>query len=168
MASIFSPCAGAVTKVDGCSKDPLFSIQVSDSGLLSRDGLRRDLKITAPITGFALEQNGNYQFLHTVNDFIYVYSFGNRVGELTISGIGFAKTCAADTGLKLCTVLDFYNENKLTEKGNLAVQLGDCAPPFFAFLTGMRMEMQDPRTLVAQWSLRFNVMPKRAGWLTYY
>lgn len=152
MPSIFSPAVGAVTKVSGGSSESIFTISFGGgSGSLR-----------APVTGFALEQNGNFQFLHTVNDFIYVYSFGDRVGELVISGIGFAKTCSSANDAKLCGVLDFYNANKLSKVGNLSVTLGDCAPPFFAFLTGMRMELQDPRTLVAQWSLRLNVVPKRA------
>ncbi|MFM7856257.1 MAG: hypothetical protein ACKO96_31130, partial [Flammeovirgaceae bacterium] len=83
-----------------------------------------------------------------MNDFIYVYSFGDRIGELVVSGIGFAKTCGSASGAKLCSVLDFYKDNRIAATGNLSVSLGDCTPPFFAFLTGMRMEMQDPRTLV--------------------
>lgn len=161
MPAIFSPSVGAVTKVSGGSSESIFSI--SFSGGATADGwFTSGTKLTAPITGFALEQNGNFQFLHTVNDFIYVYSFGDRIGELLVSGIGFAKTCASANDAKLCGVLDFYNANKMSNVGNLSVQLGDCAPPFFAFLTGMRMELQDPRTLVAQWTLRLSVVPKRA------
>ena len=153
MPSIFSPAVGGVTKVSGGGAESVFSISFAGGS---------GGQITAPITGFALEQSGNYQFLHTVNDFIYVYSFGDRVGELTVSGIGFAAPCASASSGKLCTVLDFYNENKIANVGDLSVTLGDCAPPFFAFLTGMRMELQDPKTLVAQWSLRLSVIPKRA------
>lgn len=160
MPSIFSPAVGGVTKVSGGGAESVFSISFEGGS---------GGQITAPITGFALEQNGNYQFLHTVNDFIYVYSFGDRVGELTVSGIGFAAPCTSAKSGKLCTVLDFYNANKIANVGDLSVTLGDCAPPFFAFLTGMRMELQDPKTLVAQWSLRLSVIPKRArgGWVGF-
>lgn len=161
MPSIFSPAVGGVAKVSGGSSESIFSI--SFNGGQTEDGwVTSGTKLTAPITGFALEQNGNYQFLHTVNDFIYVYSFGDRIGELTVSGIGFAKPCDSANSGKLCGVLDFYNENKIANVGDLSVQLGDCTPPFFAFLTGMRMELQDPKLLVAQWSLRFSLVPKKA------
>ena len=160
MPSIFSPSVGNVTKVTGGSSEPVFSI--SFGGGQTEDGwFTSGTKLTAPVTGFALEQNGNFQFLHTLNDFIYVYSFGDRIGELVVSGIGFAKPCSQANDGKICSVLDFYNKNKMSRVGDLSVSLGDCAPPFFAFLTGMRMELQDPRTLVAQWSLRLNVVPKR-------
>jgi hypothetical protein len=150
MGAIFSPCVGAVAKVPGCSGDSLFAISFGGATL------------TAPITGFVLELNGNYQFLHTVNDFIYVYAFGDRIGELTVSGIGFVKTCASAESAKLCNVFDFYQANRLKVKGNLTVTIGDCSGAvFWAFLTGMRMELQDPQTLIGQWSLRFNVLPKK-------
>lgn len=169
MPSIFSPAVGAVTKVSGGSSESVFKIAFG--GGTTRDGFfTSGTKLTAPVTGFAFEQNSNYQFLHTMNDFIYVYNFGDRIGELVVSGIGFAKTCPSASGAQLCGVMQFYNENKLSNVGDLSLQLGDCSPPFFAFLTGMRMELQDPRTLVAQWTLRFNIVPKRArtGWRGFF
>jgi hypothetical protein len=151
MPAIFSPCLGAIAKVPGCEGEAAFAISFGGGA-----------KLTAPMTGFVLEQNGNYQFLHTVNDFIYVYAFGDRVGELLISGIGFVKACPGADSAKLCTVFDFYQNNKISKKGDLTVSIGDCQDAtFFAFLTGMRLEMQDPTTLVGQWSLRFSIVPKK-------
>jgi hypothetical protein len=162
MPALFSPCVGAVAKVAACdTSQKLFSISFDD--VTSSPGWfwSTPATLTAPITGFALEQNGNYQFLHTVNDFIYVYSFGDRVGELVVSGIGFAATCANASNAKLCNVYDFYRKNKLSANGRLSVTIGDCPDStFYAFLTGCRLEMQDPATLIGQWSLRFSVIPK--------
>lgn len=156
MPTIFSPCAGAVAKVNGCgtgAAETVFAVRFSGGG--------GALSFTAPVTGFALEQNGNYQFLHTVNDFIYVYSFGDRISELVISGMGFVKTCASADAAKLEHVFNFYKINKLSQNGKLSVTLGDIPDAtFYAFLTGSRLELQDPQTMVGQWSLRFNVVPK--------
>lgn len=150
MPAIFSPCTGAIAKVPGCEGDAAFAISFGGGA-----------KITAPMTGFVLEQNGNYQFLHTVNDFIYVYAFGDRVGELLISGMGFVKACPGADSAKLCSVFEFYQTNKISKKGDLTVTLGDCPDAtFFAFLTGMRLELQDPTTQIGQWSLRFSIVPK--------
>lgn len=163
MPALFSPCVGAVTKVAACdTSQKLFSITFDDvTTIPGWFWSTPATTLTAPITGFALEQNGNYQFLHTVNDFIYVYSFGDRVGELVVSGIGFAATCGSASGAKLCNVYDFYRKNKLSMNGRLSVTIGDCADStFYAFLTGCRLEMQDPATMVGQWSLRFSVIPK--------
>jgi hypothetical protein len=45
------------------------------------------------ITGFKVQLKGGVQFLHTLNDFIYVYTFGERMGQVTISGISFYQDC---------------------------------------------------------------------------
>lgn len=154
MAVIFSPCAGAVAKVAGgrgCA-DSVFAIKF--------EGATGEL--TVPITGFAMEQNGNYQFLHTMNDFIYVYSFGNRIGELVLSGMGFVSTCANAESAKLHNLVQFYQDNRLSDNGQLSITLGDLPnATFYAFLTGSRVELQDPKTMVGQWSLRFNIVPKK-------
>jgi hypothetical protein len=162
MPALFSPCVGAVTKVAACdTSQKLFAISFDYVTKSPGWFWSTPATLTAPITGFALEQNGNYQFLHTVNDFIYVYSFGDRVGELVVSGIGFAATCANASNAKLCNVYDFYRKNKLSTNGRLSVTIGDCPnSTFYAFLTGCRLEMQDPATLIGQWSLRFSVIPK--------
>jgi hypothetical protein len=161
--AVFSPCAGAVgiVKVNssgGCSPtDALFKIDFAGA----------NGQLTVPVSGFALELNGNYQFLHTVNDFIYVYAFGDRIGELVVSGFGFVKPCAgansaAVDSVKLCNVYDFYQRNRIMMNGNMSVSLGDCGnATFWAFLTGMRLELQDPNTLIGQWSFRFNVIPPK-------
>lgn len=152
MPTIFSPCTGAIAKIPGCDTEKVFAVHF--------DGANGEL--TVPITGFALEQNGNYQFLHTLNEFIYVYSFGDRIGELVLSGIGFVQTCASAESAKLSNILQFYKENKLSENGKLSVTLGDLPDAtFYAFLTGSRLEMQDPKTMLGQWSLRFNVVPQK-------
>ncbi len=150
MAAVFSPCVGAVAKIPGCSGDAVFKVDISGGSL------------TMPISGFALELNGNYQFLHTVNDFIYVYAFGDRIGELTVSGFGFSQTCGNASSAKICNLFDFYTQNRIRRKGDLSVHIGECPDAnFWAFLTGMRVEVQDPQTAIAQWSLRFNVLPKK-------
>lgn len=152
MPVAFTPCAGAVAliKPTHCTGD-VFKLNFSGS----------EGELTAPMSGFALELNGNYQFLHTVNDFIYVYAFGDRVGELTVSGFGFVKPCPGADSAKMCNVYEFYQKNRIKEKGDMSVSLGDCSnATFWAFLTGMRLEMQDPQTLIGQWSLRFHIVPK--------
>jgi hypothetical protein len=153
MPTIFSPCIGAVAKIPGCDTEKVFAVHFD--GELGGE-------LTVPITGFALEQNGNYQFMHTLNEFIYVYSFGDRISELVLSGIGFVKTCASAESAKLSNVLQFYKDNKLSANGKLSVTIGDLPDAtFYAFLTGSRLEMQDPKTMLGQWSLRFNVVPQK-------
>lgn len=147
MASVFTPCAGGVHKV---------VVNCNDGGAvfqLTFDGA----PIGLPVTGFALELQGNYQFLHTVNDFIYLYVFGDRIGELVVTGMGFyANGCGDESSI--CKILDYYMTNRVAKhKQAIAIKLGTCKT-FLSFLTGMRLEASKPETSVAQWVLRFNVL----------
>ena len=87
-SSVFSECDGVVSR--------LFTACFDDSLLfrISFDGEQ----IYLPVTGFALEMGGNYQFLHTVSDFIYFYSFGDRIGELSVTGMAFIRR-SCNTGV---------------------------------------------------------------------
>jgi len=155
MPTVFSPVSGAIVKIRS-DNNKVFAVRFSNGG-------GGDINFNIPMSGFALEQNGNYQFLHTLNDFIYVYSFGDRVSELVVSGLGFATdSCNVVGSSKPGALLDFYAENRLFKNGKLSVTLGDSEnATFYAFLTGMRLELQDAQTMIAQWSLRFNVVPKK-------
>ena len=84
---VFQECDGRVVRVPTRCRDDstLFRIKL--------DGRQ----IWLPVTGFALDVGGNYQFLHTLSDFIYFYSFGDRVGELTVTDMAFIKrSCRSD------------------------------------------------------------------------
>ena len=92
--SIFKECDGRVVRVPTrCNDDSvLFRISFGTGGLFGGS-----TQIWLPVTGFALEVGGNYQFLHTLSDFVYFYGFGDRVGELTVTGMAFIKrSCRAD------------------------------------------------------------------------
>ena len=84
---LFKQCDGIVTRL---------ATQCRDDSVLFRIKLD-GTQIWLPVTGFALELGGNYQFLHTVSDFIYFYAFGDRVGELNVTGMAFIKrSCRSD------------------------------------------------------------------------
>lgn len=145
MASVFTPCAGGVHKVQICGDDGVFKITFDGATL------------AVPVTGFAVELQGNYQFLHTVNDFVYLYVFGDRIGELVVTGMGFYGNGCGNEG-NICELLTYYMANRVAKKQNpITIGLGDCKN-FMSFLTGMRIEASRPETNVAQWVLRFNVL----------
>jgi hypothetical protein len=116
----------------------------------------------AIITQAGVMQNGNFQFLHTIGETIYVYVFGDRIGELRVSGVAFMQMCRnggpAQTGM--AQVLAEYQANKLSSLGRpVIVNFGDT--PFKGFLTGMNLEVADAENSLGQWSFRFNTFPGR-------
>lgn len=157
--SIFTPCEGAIVKVNLCPQGGgggggTFNVTVNGS------------QLGFPTSGFILEMQGNYQFLHSLDQFIYYYNFGDRVGELTVSGFGFiGGTCGpgGGGGGNVCGILDFYMSNRQS-KVKRAIPVGtDKCGTFWSFLTGMRLEIASGAggVPIGQWSLRFHVIPPR-------
>lgn len=161
--SVFTPCEGAIVKVDLCPEGGgggggTFNVNIGGK------------KLGFPTSGFILEMQGNYQFLHALDEFIYYYNFGDRVGEMTVSGFGFmgGETCnntSSPGSGSVCGILDFYLENRQSKKRQ-AIPVGpnDCGD-FWAFLTGMRLEVSSGSAGVpiGQWSLRFHVIPPKGS-----
>jgi hypothetical protein len=168
MASIFTPCEGGVLKVkNNCASGGGIAVIAVDN-----------FATTAPITGFSLDLSTNHQFIHTLDEFIYVYAFGDRVGELTLTGVAFFNQprSTGAPGINQCNkvadprdVYSYYLKNRLSRSMTpTQININGGEVRLIGFLTGLRMEVPDPRLPIMQWSLRFNVIidqPKSASWL---
>jgi hypothetical protein len=121
------------------------------------------LFMKAIITGFTVQFQGQQQFLHTLRDFIYVYSFGEGIAAATMSGLAFADTCPqghAMTGPE--QLINYYDEFRLSRHGQ-AMQFaigGASGRAFHAYLTGMQVALraQEQKNL-ADFSINFHVPP---------
>ena len=156
MTSVFTPCAGVVEiKRPDCAADTFFTIKVDGE------------QIEGIITGVEIELSGNYQFLHTVNNFIYFYAFGDRISTVNITGIGFVKTCDTFSFKgELFSMYDYYMKKRAAASGNKSASLTISSQTggsktFRGFLTGMRMDIKASETVgtVGYWGLRFEVIP---------
>lgn len=114
----------------------------------------------APVTGFALEMQGNYQFLHTVNEFIYLYTFGDRICDLILTGVCFTEICPGANG-NVTDVFQFYKDKRIAVYNKpVEVQLGTLGT-FTSFLVGAKLEQPKADNGIVQWVMRFNsLMPK--------
>lgn len=153
MASIFTPCEGGVFRVksDSCHTDDVviaLSVENFDAAV--------------PVTGVSFELSTNHQFLHTLDKFIYVYSFGDRIGQLTLSGISFTE-CTSTAESSPVNIYNYYMKNRLAKTltptklqvAGSAVALG--------FLTGLKMEIPNPSYPIMQWALQFSVILNSPG-----
>lgn len=144
---------GAVRVVNGPWRGAP-SLRVRVQGL--RDHLNRN---TAIVTQVGLSQQGNFQFVHTVNDRIFVYVFGDRISELRVSGVAFAAPCATPGENGLDAILRGYERHKLSAAGRpVIVALGSFR--FQSFLTGCQTEIVDPDLQLTQFSYRFHSFPQ--------
>ena len=121
------------------------------------------------MTQATVVQQGNYQFSHTINDTIYVYIFGDRIGELRVSGAAFPQVCdetargaptTVSTGTGYKEVLDFYEANRIAKRGQpVSIAFGETA--FEGFLVNMQIQVADAEHLLGQWTYQFSTFPVR-------
>ena len=155
MPAIFTPCAGVVEITRPDCADAFFTIQVDKK------------PINGIMTGASIEMSGNYQFLHTVNNFIYFYAFGDRIGVITLTGIGFVKPCPDTTKGALLELYEYYIANRASKSDgkaqSLTIATAGNTKTFIGFLTGMRMDIKSTDSIgtVGYWTFRFEVIPGR-------
>jgi len=111
------------------------------------------------ITDLTLATQGNYQFLHTLGGNIYVYVFGDRIGQLTVSGLSFENTCDAEGSIGIELVMKYYSDNRLAgRKTPIKVTVG-VSTTFTAYLTGIGTKVQDTQARLWQYSLHMALLP---------
>lgn len=160
MPAFFSHIRGSVVRVTGLHKNT--------GGLLPFRIIMDGIDVTSPntraiITQAGIVENGNYQFLHTLNETIYAYVFGDRIGELRVGGIAFAHPCqSADfvgpqtDGIR--QIIDNYRSNRIAQLGR-PVQVSFGSTDYRGFLVGMNIDIADAERNLGQWAFRFNTFP---------
>jgi hypothetical protein len=111
-----------------------------------------------------------FQFQHSMDELIYAYVFGSRIGEVTVSGIAFALLC--QTGGSGCSdadpdkvhgierIFDYYQKHKISKQADpvkLTIGFAKC---FNGFLTAFAAGVLDPKIDLYEFSLRLHCDPK--------
>ena len=126
----------------------------------SGGGTTSSTQFSAVTTGVRVAFGSNHQFLTTVRNFIYVYVFGDHMGEFSINGITFTGGCNSGGIDGLSGVLSYYRQKNLAATGKpVSVQLG--AGSFRAFLTGVEATMDDPAQSIGKFKMQFNMVPPK-------
>ena len=120
--------------------------------------------IRSIITRITVAMSGNYQFLHTIGNDIYIYAFGDRIGQVTVSGLAMAGPCSScdtgPTGKKhgFDYVYRWYLDNRLAaRKAPVRVTLGDTN--IDGFVVGLSGDAVDPQTRIMQYNLQIAAVP---------
>lgn len=149
------------------SNQPGVAVLVPDAGFpfgIELEGWKGAATFKAIITSFGLSAMGNFQFLHTLRNFVYVYVFGDRMSEITVQGLAMADSCNNEPSSSLGRIRgsgiellwDYYQENKLSAKGTpVSIAIGT-KMSFYGFLTGFNFNANDPLSGLSQWAMRFH------------
>lgn len=90
--------------------------------------------------GFSLD--ANVQFMHSLRNVVYVYSFGERMGVIEINGIIFYRPCGGVTA-GMGGALGFYRANSVAAKSS-PVSITIANASFRGFVRGIRSTFSDP------------------------
>lgn len=117
----------------------------------------------AIITEFSVQFQGQQQFMHTLRDFIYVYSFGEGIAQARMSGVAFADTCPKQHGMTGPEqLINYYDHFRLSKQGQ-AMQFaigGASGRAFHAYLTGMQVVLRAAEQQnLTDFTLNFAVPP---------
>jgi hypothetical protein len=156
MAEIFNNRPGIVAVLNtNATDDNPFRVTI--------DGFPTGDQGAVIITELAIQRAGNYQFLHTLKDLIYVYSFGERIGQIRASGLAFARLCNGVQGLE--STLAYYEINRLENRADpISIVIGTSgAGRFRGFLTEVNLDVSRPDARMAQFGMQFHAMPSASA-----
>jgi len=141
-----------------------FRIEIDNPAILGHntDNGRNAIDAKAIVTQAAVMRKGNLQFLHTINETIFAYVFGDRIDELQVAGVAFAELCRPDTNnmrTGMDMIQDIYEQRRVANRTTLLnVAIGEHT--FRTFLIGLTLEANDPITNLGQWTMRFKGFPE--------
>jgi hypothetical protein len=116
VAVIFSENRGVVTSV----QDPAAPAQM----LFNLENWEGFNKFHSIITGVTVTTQGNFQFLHTLGGKIFVYVFGDRIGQFNIEGMAFDIPCDGE-GMGIEHVMLYYSDNRIANRAEpLKITIG--------------------------------------------
>jgi hypothetical protein len=159
MADIFNNEPGVVVVLDtgGGNGDNPFRLAIDDFPQDGSSGLI--------VTELAVQRHGNFQFLHTLKDLVYVYSFGERIGQIRASGLCFASMCNGPSDGGLPTLLDYYETHRLEMRSQpISIAVGTSNNGRFrGFLCELNFDVARPEARLAQFGLQFHALPSAKG-----
>lgn len=127
---------------------------------LTIEGLGGFNEMQAVVTSLGYNEACNVQFMHTLRNYIYVYSFGDRIADLVIGGIAATTgACGIDTDADaefnepgIERVLRYWRTYRLSHSGRpVRVTMG-LRTTFNAFLISKGTTFQDVGNGLAQFS----------------
>ncbi len=157
MALIFPTAPGSIVALEGdhSSMAPTFAKTVAV------DGFNAFSEYLSVINRVYVNESTNAQFLHTLGGDIYIYTFGDRLGTLTISGMSFEAQCGGSNGgaLGIERVRQFWRKNRLSARAKpVTINIGT-RTTFQGYLESFKADGSDPQNRIFQYELAFRVAP---------
>ena len=114
-------------------------------------------------TNMTIAEQGNFQFLHTLGNHIYIYVFGDRIGTFGLSGLSFFDNCGTELPsgrIGIINVISYYRHARLARQPAPVFVTINPDAVFRTFLIGMRGQVLDPAQRIFQFHLNFALVPE--------
>ena len=149
MADIFNSTPGIVVAVE------------AEQAIPSRIRIGGFEPKAALISGMDYRQRTNQQFQYSLDRNVYVYVFGDLMGDLVISGIAFPQLCTGEDGI--VEVLNFYKANRAAKQPDaIAIAVGN--EVITGMMTGLRLAAQasgyDKFAPAERYDITINTVPR--------
>lgn len=109
------------------------------------------------ITHVDYQQRTNAQFQRSLGKTIYVYSFGDHMGDLNIRGVAFARTCDGDFN-GISELQKMYTQYKVSGSSP-EVRLAFADEVIRGFLVAMSVGTADTSAGIHQFSMLLKTIP---------
>lgn len=123
------------------------------------------------ITGFRVHNSSGPMFMHSLRDFISIYTFGERISPISISGVSFAHVCErSDERINIPTtgqslffpnyhgleyVMSYYDVWRVSSFGAPVTIVLGISTVLYGFLTDLDISLQDASQQVCNFTLEF-------------
>lgn len=148
MADIFAPQKQGLVFTGGTG---------GSLGILSvSGGLSASGKVL--VTRVQVEQKVNNQFQPALDNTVYVYCFGDGIGQFTISGLTFSRSCNdGGGGNGVSDALSYYASNRALSDTTISLGLGGSA--FSGYLHQVTAGIDNPYLKLGQFTLVAATLP---------
>lgn len=154
MPLLFQSARGRVVQV----QDPGVQCEAQIYRLEPRSEISFRVQLSI-VTRLTLAHQVNVQFLHTMGAHVFVYVFGDRIGQLTLSGLSFSCVCDRDGEVGPELMLDWYKDNRASKRPD-PVKLTLGSTNIEGFVTGFNEDVVDPSTGLVQWGVSMLTLPE--------
>lgn len=112
------------------------------------------------ITRIGIGRGSNFNVQPSLDRLMYLYVYGDRVGQVLISGLCFDGQCG-DEGRNsgLAAVHDFYRKNRLALRSDPLILTVGYKASFTCFLSDLETDSGDTNHLISQFNMKLVLIP---------
>ena len=111
-----------------------------------------------------IDQAVDIQFQTSLKEAVYAYVFGDKMGNVTLSGIAFAGRCGNEEASGLKDMFDYYKDYRASKRKEVVtVTFGPEAMSGFLLSLNMSALQADARDLAMSFTMALATLPKKGG-----